>query len=425
MSIQHVQQFARAASLIAPQCAQEIAALATAPERNEQASIDAGLQCVEAFHAGADKGKPFPFAGGIAVIPVWGALLHRDRWCNSWATGYSYIESRFAAAIGDDDVKGILFDINSYGGHVAGNFELCEQIYAARGKKPMMALVDSRSLSGGYSIGSAVGRMVATPSSDIGSVGVVLMHMSFEEMMKQAGVEVSFIYAGKHKVDGNPYQDLPDDVRAALQASVEKSYEKFVSLVARNRGIDPEVVRKTEARVYDAEEAKDLGLIDEVAAPKDAFASFLSEVSTASTLAKEVKTMSTQNSGAGGGNDAPVDENAIRQAASKAEQTRIAGIIGADEAKGREALANHFAFSTTMSAEDAVAALAAAPKAEAAAPTPAAPATSALAAAMAATGGGAGVLPEGGGDEEEGKSAQGGGLLKAASDLGYVNAKTH
>lgn len=425
MSIQHVQQFARSASLIAPQCAQEIAALATAPERNEQASIDAGLQCIDAYHAGADKGKPFPFAGGIAVIPVWGALLHRDRWCSSWATGYSYIESRFAAAIGDDDVKGILFDVNSYGGHVAGNFELCEQIYAARGRKPMMSLVDSRSLSGGYSIGSATGRMVATPSSDIGSIGVVLMHMSFEKMMENAGIDVSFIYAGKHKVDGNPYQDLPDDVRAALQASVEKSYEKFVSLVARNRGIDPEVVRKTEARVYDAEEAKALGLIDEVMAPKDAFASFLSEVSTASTLTKEVKSMSTQTSGAGG-SDAP-DPNTLRAEGATAERQRVAAITGHDNAKGRESLASHFAFNTSMSVEDAAAALAAAPKSqpEAAAPAPApAPGASALASAMAATGGGAGVLPEGG-DEEEGKNAKGGGLLKAAADLGYAATTTH
>src|SRR5690606_35872703 len=272
MSIQLVQQFARSASLVAPQCAQEVAALASAPDRNDQTSIDAGLQCIDAYHAGADIGKPFPFAGGIAVIPVWGALLHRDRWCSSWATGYSYIESRLSAALGDDDVKGIMFDVNSYGGHVAGNFELCEQIFAARGRKPMMALVDSRALSGGYSIATAVGRVVATPSSDAGSIGVVLMHMSFEKMMKDSGVEVSFIYAGKHKIDGNPYQDLPDDVRAALQSSVEKSYDKFVTLVARNRGIDPEVVRKTEARVYDAEEAKTLGLIDEVMAPRDAFA---------------------------------------------------------------------------------------------------------------------------------------------------------
>lgn len=424
MSIQHVQQFARAPSLIAPQHAQDIAALAQAPERNDERSMAAGLQCAQSFYSGADKGKPFPFAGGIAVIPVWGALLHRDRWCDEWATGYSYIESRLSAALGDDDVKGILFDINSYGGHVAGNFELCEQIFAARGRKPMVALVDNRAMSGGYSIASAVGRIIATPSGDAGSIGVVLMHSSYEKMMENLGVKVTFVFAGRHKVDGNPYEDLPDDVRSALQASVEKSYDKFVSLVARNRGIDPEAVRKTEARVYDADEAKSLGLIDDVMAPKDAFASFLSEVSNASTPTSEAQTMSDQNNGTGG-SDAP-DVTTLQANAATAERQRVGAIVNSDEAKGREALASHFAFNTGMSAEDAVKALAAAPRAEEKkAEAPAAPAAGggALAAAMAATGGGAGVLPDGGEGEEE--QAQGSTLLKAAADLGYTSNKTH
>lgn len=424
MTIQHVQQFTRDLALVSAQSAQEIAALASAPARTDERTLDAGMNCVSAFHAGADKGKPFPFAGGIAVIPVWGALLHRDRWCDEYATGYSYIESRFAAALGDDDVKGILFDVNSYGGHVAGNFELCEQIFAARGKKPMMALVDSCAASGGYSIASAVGRIVATPSANAGSIGVVMMHMSFEKMLSAAGVEVTFVFAGKHKVDGNPYENLSDDVKAALQARVEKSYEKFVSLVARNRGIDPEAVRNTEARVYDAEAAKEVGLIDDVMTSRDAFASFLSEVNTASTQTTEVQTMSTQNEGAGGG-DAP-DVNAARAEAATAERQRVSAIIGSEDAKGREQLANHFAFNTSMSAEDAVKALAAAPKAEAAKPAePAAPApgANALAAAMAATGGGANVANDGGDDEEEQAK---GSLLKQAAALGYTaSAKTH
>lgn len=422
MTIQHVQQFARDIVLVAPNAAPDIAALANAPERTDERSLAAGFNCVSAFHAGADKGKPFPFAGGIAVIPVWGALLHRDRWCDEYATGYSYIESRFAAAMGDDDVKGILFDINSYGGHVAGNFELCEQIFAARGKKPMMALVDSCAASGGYSIATAVGRIVATPSSSAGSIGVVMMHTSFEKMLENAGIKVTFIFAGKHKVDGNPYEDLPDDVAAAFQARIEKSYERFVSLVARNRDMDPEAVRNTEARVYDAEAASEIGLIDDVMAPKDAFASFLSEVN-ASTQTTEVQTMSTENSGAGG-SDAP-DINTARAEAAGAEQKRIGSIINSEDAKGREALANHFAFNTSMSAEDAIAALAAAPKAEAAAS--ATPGGGALAAAMAASGGGANVQPgTGGGGEEEEQAQAGKGLMTAASALGYTASdKTH
>ena len=369
-NLDRVAQFGRAPSLIAPTFAPELASLASSPERNLANTVQTLEQCAQAYGVESTPDKPFLFAGGIAVIPVYGALLHRDSWCSSYATGYSYIQTRLAAALGDKDVKGIIFDLNSYGGHVAGNFELCDQIYEGRSKKPMMALVDSRALSGGYSIASATGRIIATPSADIGSIGVVMMHMSMEKALKNYGVEVTFIFAGKHKVDGNPFEDLPADVKKALQASVEKSYEQFVSLVARNRGMDAEAVRNTEARVYDADEAKSLGLIDEVAPPSVAFTSFLSEVSKTSTQTKEVKRMdhiATNGDGEGGNNpstvtaaDAAAQSDSAATAARTAEQARIGGIIGSDEAKKRGKLANHLAFKTSMSVEDAKVALAAA-----------------------------------------------------------------
>ena len=124
-----------------------------------------------------------------------------------------------------------------------------------------------------------------------------------------------------------------------------------------------------------------------------------------------------------GGSDAP-DENTLRAEGAKAEQNRIAGIVNSEDAKGREALANHFAFKTTMSVEDAIAALAASPKTEPkAAEAPAAPGKNALAEAMAKSGN-PDVALDGGGDEEEIKQAKGKGLASMAAELGYT-AKTH
>jgi len=96
------------------------------------------------------------------------------------------------------------------------------------------------------------------------------------------------------------------------------------------------------------------------------------------------------------------DEN-VDHAAN--ERTRIEGITTCEEAKGRADLANHFAFKTTMSVDDAKVALAAAPKGDASA-------ASALDAAMAANGGGPAVANNGG-DEEESASKDDGGLLGA------------
>lgn len=370
-NLQHLHKFSRSHSLISHAHAQELMSLASADAvRGMEATVATVQQCAAIYGAETDR-KPFPFAGGIAVIPVYGALLHRDGWCSSYATGYDYIASRFAAALGDPEVKGILFDINSYGGHVAGNFELCDAIYAARGVKPMMAVVDSRAFSGGYSIASSVGRIVASPSAEAGSIGVVMMHMSIEQALKQMGVEITFIYAGAHKVDGNPFKDLPDDVKAALQASVEKSYNQFVSLVARNRGIEADAVRNTEARIYDSDDAKQVGLIDDVMAPRDAFSAFLSEVN-ASSQTKGKKNMANQNvsgnaaGGEGGGEDITPTPATASTAniddARKAERERVNGILACDEAKTRKALANHLAMHTDMSVDAAKAVLAAAPE---------------------------------------------------------------
>lgn len=396
-NLHQVQRFSRSPSLLSAAHAQELVALASAPPRTLESTRAAEQSCGAIYGSDAHaSGKPFIFAGGIAVIPVYGALLHRDPWCDRWATGYDYIASRFSAALGDPDVKGILFDVNSYGGHVAGNFELCEMIYEARGKKPMAAVVDSRALSGGYSIASSVGKMYATSSADIGSIGVVMLHMSYEKMMQDMGVKATFVYAGKHKVDGNPYQDLPDDVRNAFQVSVERSYDKFVALVARNRTLDADAVRSTEARVYDAEEAQSVGLVDAVVSPRAAYAAFLAEISKTSTQAtKEAKKMTDNNNtavqtagGNGEGDEAARLEAARNEAKAegmqegqKAAQERISAILSCEEAGKRSKLANHLAFNTSMSVDDAKATLAASAEDAPAAEVAAGP--SALEAAMA------------------------------------------
>lgn len=313
--------------------------------------------------------KPFAFSNGIAVIPVHGSLINRFGACWGYVTGYNFIRSQLNAAIADDDVKAIVFDCNSYGGEVAGCFELVDDIFEARAKKPSMAMVDSNSYSACYAVASAAGKVVVTPTGGAGSVGVVAMHISFEEALKEWGLKVSFIYAGAHKVDGNPYEDLPDDVRADIQRGVDKSYERFVSVVARNRGLDAKAVRDTEARVFRAEEALSLGLIDAVESPAKAVAAFFNELS-GSTNDEEESPMNEEEQAALEAKHQRELADARAQAGADA-QARISSILDSEEAKANVNLANHLAFNTTMSVEEATQAIAAAGPAAAVTPTPA------------------------------------------------------
>lgn len=301
------------------------------------------------------QSKPFAYADGIAIIPVHGSLINRFGQSWGFVTGYNFIRSQMNLALADDDVKAIVFDCNSYGGEAAGCFEVSDEIYAARGKKPMVAVVDSNCYSACYAVASAADRIVLTPTGGAGSIGVVAMHMSIEKALENFGVKVSLIYAGAHKVDGNPFENLPDNVKADIQRGVDTSYDKFVATVARNRGLDEQVVRDTEARSFRAEEALEIGLIDEIATPSAAASAMFAELDDSLDSDESLK-----------GNDMTEEEKAqMRADAAKAERTRMSGITSCEEAKGREALASHLALNTEMSVDQAKGILAAAPLAAA------------------------------------------------------------
>lgn len=320
------------------------------------------------------NGKAY-MAGSVAVIPVWGVLLHKFEFSGPWATGYNFISDMVKSIRADDSVSGVILDVDSPGGMVMGNFELVSELKDLAAEKPMLAVVNGMATSGAYSIASAANQIVATKSSLIGSIGVVSTHMSFEKLLDKAGIEVTFIYAGKHKVEGNPYQNLSKETKAAIQSSIEKTYETFVNTVAENRGMNPERVRDTEAAVYDAEDALSKGLIDAVQSPNDAVASFINGLSRPSKRGKDMQTqhvtegLEAPATAPTAEAAAPVEQEAAAPVAEATpvvdQKARIKSIINSDEAKGREEMAEYLAFETDMSAEDALKMLNVAPKAKA------------------------------------------------------------
>lgn len=343
-------------------------------------------QTLEAFgYSGANaNSKPFAFAEGYAIIPVRGMLINRCSWSwGGWITGYNFIRAQLDAALADLDVETIVLDVDSYGGEAAGCFELCDHIYASRSVKPILAVVDSNCYSAGYAVASSASKIILTPSGGAGSIGVVVTHFNIGGMLKNAGVEVTFIKSGDHKTDGNPYEALSKEVKASIQANVDLSYDAFVALVARNRNLSDEVVRGTQAKIFRSAEALSLGLVDAVQPPSNALATFegmdaddvdddvtdVEPTDTPESDNTQEQDMSENANAAGTTTTAAANEQQLREAADAArtaERQRMSGIMGCDEAKGREQLANHIAMNTNMSVEDAKGMLSAAPLAQAA-----------------------------------------------------------
>lgn len=320
---------------------------AETPESGERkrAEVMESLCAAYGFDSKAQN-KPFAFQNGVAIIPIHGSLINRFGQCYGYVTGYNFIRRQRDAAMADPDVTAIVYDVNSGGGEAAGCFELADESFALRGTKPTISVVDSACYSAAYALASTSDQVVVTPTGGAGSVGVYTMHVDMSKMLENWGLEITLIHAGEHKVDGHPYAELPEDVRADMQKSVDATYNKFVESVARNRNLSVEAVKDTQARCYSADDALALGLIDSVASPLEAIRAFLGGPSEAS-------------------NDETTGDSLMElNEAKQAERQRVGAIIGHPNAKGREAMANHLALNTDMSVDDAAALLAVAPVAQ-------------------------------------------------------------
>lgn len=312
--------------------------------------------------------RPYNVENGVLILPVHGVLVHKMSFkFGGMATGYGYIEKALERGLSDPAVHTIALDINSPGGMVAGNFELVEKIVDARGQKDIKAFANDYAFSAAYSIATGAESITMTRSGGVGSVGVVTMHVDYSEALEKQGVNVTFIFAGKYKVEGNPYQKLPEAAKARIQARIDRLYGEFVGVVASNRGMEEQAVRDTEALTYDVSEAIEVGFADaigtldeELAAQREAE----NRSESTMTTAKNTPAASPEGSQI---TQAQLD-TAVEQATNDAkaegfkegvtaERARIDGILGSEEAKTRPAAAK-MAVKAGMAVDDAKAAMA-------------------------------------------------------------------
>jgi signal peptide peptidase SppA len=354
--------------------------------------------------------RPYIVEDGLLQIPIKGVLLHDFPYqIGDWATGYDYIWKAFERGVGDLNVKGIALVIDSPGGDVAGNFDLVDKMFALRGVKPMRAYAAEAMYSAAYSVGSVADSITVSRTGGVGSIGVVTGHLDLSGAMKKAGVKYTFIFAGKHKVDGNAYQPLPASVEARMQVRIDALYAVFVATVARNRAMDEQAVRDTEALTFTAAEAVANGLADSIGPLDAALTSFSNEINpqegdtdmadqakpTVDQAAHEAAVSAARTEGHAAGHTAGLE--AGKAAGIASERARVSGILNSEEAKTRPISALAF-IGTDLSLESATATLAKLPE-EAKTPAPAAARADPLAAAMEVTGGGAQVGAEGGTDD--------------------------
>ncbi|MBN9459051.1 MAG: S49 family peptidase [Bosea sp.] len=318
---------------------------------------------------------------GVAIVPMRGKLVNRGAYigASSGLTSYEGMQAVFNAVRNDNQVRAVVIDEDSPGGQASGAFETADLVRQLNAEKPVVSFVNSLACSAAYLIGAAAGEIVLTPTASVGSIGVIFIHLDRSGEMAKAGVRPTIVHAGAGKPDGNPFEPLPEAVRADVQREVDGLYAEFVSAVASYRGsrLTEDRVRALGARVYRGRAAVEAGLADRVATLDDVVAQLSSPNRRPGGSQQKGSRMSATEKTEPGG-DAGISQaehntavTAARQEGQQAglaegraqEKTRLKAIMTCDAAKPRQAAALALALETDVSAEQAASVLAATPEA--------------------------------------------------------------
>lgn len=222
----------------------------------------------------ATKATEAEVVNGTAIIPITGVIAKHASQVNhvSQPRGTSTLEvgAMLKKAMADDAVQRVLLAIDSPGGAVDGVQALADQIYAARGKKPIVAMADGQMCSAAYWLGSQADQVMAAPDAVVGSIGVYATTADVSRAAKNEGVEVTVVRNGKHKGAGTPGTQMTSEQMQALQDTVDSYAELFHAAVSRGRGMDTDSVQAIgTGQVWVGQKAMDMGLVDGVCTLED------------------------------------------------------------------------------------------------------------------------------------------------------------
>lgn len=224
----------------------------------------------------ARRGGQVQTSGTVAVIPISGVIRPRpsifEVIFGVGGASITGIRAMLRESLSDSQIGSIVLNIDSPGGFVDGVPELAEEIRKARSKKPIVAVSNTTAASAAYWLAAQASELYVTPSGSVGSIGVFIAHEDWSKFDERIGVKTTLISAGKYKTEGNPYEPLSDEARAAYQERVDEYYGMFVGAVAKGRKVSESAVRGGygEGRMVLARGAKTAGMVDEVGTLEDA-----------------------------------------------------------------------------------------------------------------------------------------------------------
>jgi signal peptide peptidase SppA len=221
---------------------------------------------LEAAETGDRANGRIEKGGGVGVLSIYGPMFPKSNLMTalSGATSLEEFRSDLNTLMEDDSIKQIVLDMDTPGGSAEMVPETAKVIADASKVKPIYAIANTMSASGGLYLGSQATKFYATDSGLVGSLGVYHVHEDNSKRNEAEGTKITFISAGRYKTAGNSDEPLSDDARAYLQEHVNAIYDDFVATVASGRGTTTEDVLENygQGKVLNAKQALDVGMID-------------------------------------------------------------------------------------------------------------------------------------------------------------------
>lgn len=216
-------------------------------------------------------------AGKIGLIDIHGSLTNKpvESLCGATGTSYAGLQDQVSALI-DSGCKTIVLDVSSGGGEAFNCFQTGNSIrkMADANDVYLIAYVQDCAASAAYALTVIADEVVAHPQGMVGSVGVLVALMNNSKALEKAGLSRTFITAGANKIPFDADGEFREGFLADLQDQVNDLYEQFCAHVAHYTGLSVDAVKATEASMFRAPKALEMGLINSIKSNEE-FADYL------------------------------------------------------------------------------------------------------------------------------------------------------
>jgi len=202
----------------------------------------------------------------VAIVEVRGPIaVNGGRGAQDRIADVAHVTAAIRACAESKAVGAVVLLVDSPGGSALASDLIAREVERLRDKKPVVAYFGDVAASGGYYIAALAHRIVAQRTTITGSIGVVAMRVVVEKAAEKLGITHESVDRGARSKLYSPYRSWTEDERATLDQSIDEVYTDFVRIVAKGRAMSEEQVEeRARGRVYPAQQALELGLIDEI-----------------------------------------------------------------------------------------------------------------------------------------------------------------